>query len=384
MPADSDLPTLTPEDYRRYGRHLALPDVGEAGQRRLKGSSALLVGTGGLGSPIALYLAAAGVGRITLTDFDVVDLSNLQRQIAFGSGDLGRPKVEAAAERLRDLNPAIEVVALDTEVGADNVRDLVRAHDVILDGTDNFATRYLVNDACVLERRPLVYGSIFRFEGQVSVFATDDEPCYRCLFPEPPPEGLVPNCAQAGVLGVLPGLIGSMQAAEALKLLTGVGQSLAGRLLLVDLREPSYRTVRLRRDPACRACGPESNLERLVATGGYLCPTRARVETDLDIDPAALNVLLAEDRRPVVVDVREPWEFRAGALSESLNLPFDQAADRLRVEVPAETAVVLVCSTGPRAALVAEAVRGERHAVHVLAGGLRAWRDEIDPDLVVP
>lgn len=379
------LPALDRDDYRRYGRHLALPEVGETGQRRLKAASVLLVGTGGLGSPIALYLAAAGIGRITLTDFDVVELSNLQRQIAFDTADVGRPKVQAAAERLRRMNPSIAVEAFDGEVDSSNVRELVRAHDVVVDGTDNFATRYLVSDACVLERRPMVYGSIFRFEGQVSVFCGSDEaPCYRCLFPEPPPEGLVPNCAQAGVLGVLPGLIGCLQATEVLKLVTGVGLSLSGRLLLVDAKDTGMREVRLRRDPGCRACGPDSNLSELVATGGYLCPTQASTETDLALSSQDVEAQLASAKPPSIVDVREAWEYRAGSIPGALHVPYDEAAERLLAEFSADTPVVLVCSTGPRAVLVAERVRGDRPAVRVLEGGLRAWRDTVDPDLIVP
>ena len=255
MAPPPELPDLSDHERRRYARHLSLPEVGPDGQRRLKGARVLLVGAGGLGSPAALYLAAAGVGHLILVEFDVVDESNLQRQVLHGTSDVGRPKLDSARDRLRDLNPGVVVEGHAARLDRGNALELVRAHDLVVDGTDSFATRYLVNDACVLTGRPNVYGSVFRFEGQSSVFATPDGPCYRCLFPEPPPPGAVPSCAEGGVLGVLPGLVGLVQATEALKLLLGAGDPLVGRLLLVDALAMEFRQVKVRRDPRCPACG---------------------------------------------------------------------------------------------------------------------------------
>jgi adenylyltransferase/sulfurtransferase len=247
---------LTSDERRRYGRHLVIPEVGEAGQLRLKQGSALVVGAGGLGSPVLLYLAAAGVGRIGIVEFDNVDESNLQRQVLYGTGDIGRPKIDVARERMAAVNPLVEIALHPVRLDAGNVIDLVSRYDVVIDGTDNFAARYLVNDACVLTRRPNVYGSVFRFEGQLSVFGTEDGPCYRCLHPEPPPPGVIPGCSEAGVLGVLPGLVGMIQASEAIKLIAGLGDPLIGRLLLIDALGPRFREIRLPKDPACPVCGP--------------------------------------------------------------------------------------------------------------------------------
>src|SRR5215212_869889 len=255
MDQTADLPELTGDELRRYGRHLVLDEVGTEGQRRLKSARVLLVGAGGLGSPAALYLAAAGVGTLGLVDFDAVDITNLQRQVIHGTRDIGRPKLDSASDRIRDLNPNVHVVQFDTALTSENALAIARDFDVIVDGTDNFPTRYLVNDTCVILGKPNAFGSVLRFEGQASVFATENGPCYRCLFREPPPPGLVPSCAEAGVLGVLPGLVGTIQATEAIKLILGVGATLAGRLLLVDALRMSFRTIRLRRDPDCPACG---------------------------------------------------------------------------------------------------------------------------------
>jgi adenylyltransferase/sulfurtransferase len=376
-------PSLRPEEYRRYGRHLTLPEVGEAGQLRLRSSSALVVGAGGLGSPVGLYLAAAGVGRITLVDFDVVDPSNLQRQVLFGAGDVGRPKVEAAAARLRDLNPLIEVRAVDARLSSENARELVAEHDVVIDGSDNFTTRYLVNDACVLGRRTNVYGSIFRFEGQASVFAPGG-PCYRCLFPDPPPPGLVPNCAQAGVLGVLPGLVGCIQAAEALKVLLGIGTTLAGRLLLVNALGGSFREVRLRRDPACAVCGDAPTILRAVESVETVCVTTAAGEARAPrITPEELAARLRGEGRPVLVDVREPWEHHAGHLPGALNVPLGEIPLRA-AEVPRDRDVVVYCRTGPRGERGVELLAAEGLTrIANLEGGLAAWREGVDPSVVV-
>ena len=377
---DPDLPALEPAEYRRYGRHLTLPEVGERGQRRLKASSALVVGAGGLGSPVALYLAAAGVGRITLADFDVVDLSNLQRQVLFGVTDVGRPKVEAAAARLRDLNPEVEIVPLDEKVTAANVAALVADHDVVVDGSDNFATRYLVNDACVLARTPNVYGSIFRFEGQASLFDSPAGPCYRCPFPEPPPAGLVPNCAQAGVLGVLPGIVGSIQASEALKVLLGLGPTLRGRLLLVNALEAGFREVRLSKDPACPVCGDSPSITRLVDGDPAGCAATTGVEGfAFGVDAASLGAELAGPEPPLLVDVREEWEFHSGALEGALHVPLGDVTIRVS-ELPTDRDVVVYCRVGPRGERAVELLQGlGLTRTRNLTGGLAAWRDDVDP-----
>ncbi len=379
----ADPPPLAPEEYRRYGRHLTLPEIGEDGQRRLKASTVLVVGAGGLGSPVALYLAAAGVGRITLADFDVVDVTNLQRQVLFGTRDLGREKVVAAADRLRDLNPHVAVEPLAERVSSANVRALVRAADVVVDGSDNFTTRYLVSDACVLEGRPYVYGSIFRFDGQASVFHPPAGPCYRCLFPEPPPDALVPNCAQAGVLGVLPGLVGSIQAAETLKLLLGIGRPLLGRLLLVDALDGGFREVRLRRDPACPACGDAPTIVDAVEHGGAACADGVAGPAVPETTPAELAALIAAGAPPLLVDAREAWEFQAGALPGAVNVPLGDVALRAAEFVGAGD-VVVCCRVGPRAARAVEMLRAAGVAgARSLRGGLVAWRDEVDPSQVV-
>ena len=373
---------LTPEEYRRYGRHLTLPEVGLEGQLRLRRGSALVVGAGGLGSPVALYLAAAGVGRITLVDFDVVDPSNLQRQVLFGASDVGRPKVTAAAARLLDLNPKIDVVALDARLSSDNVMPLVASHDVVVDGSDNFTTRYLVNDACVLGGKPNVYGSIFRFEGQASLFRAPG-PCYRCLFPDPPPPGLVPNCAQAGVLGVLPGIVGSIQAAEALKVLLGIGESLAGRLLLVDALRGSFREVRLRRDPACAVCGDAPTITQAVESVETACLTTEGVAGVPQTSAADLAHAVASATPPLLIDVREPWEHGSAGLPGSLNIPLGE----IQASVPAlprDRDIVVFCRSGPRGERAVELLAAEGLTrVRNLEGGLVAWRDAIDPSLVV-
>lgn len=373
---------LTAAEYRRYGRHLTLPEVGADGQLRLKRGSALVVGAGGLGSPVALYLAAAGVGRITLVDFDVVDPSNLQRQILFGESDIGRPKVVAAADRLRDLNPCISVETVDDRLSSANVQDLVARHDVVVDGSDNFTTRYLVNDACVLAGKPNVYGSIFRFEGQASLFRSPG-PCYRCLFPDPPPPGLVPNCAQAGVLGVLPGLVGSIQASEALKVLLGIGTTLEGRLLLVNSLQGSFREVRLRRDPACAVCGEHPTITEAVESVELVCLDASGVPGVPEVSPRDLARELAAESPPILVDVREPWEFGAGALAAAQNLPLGEIGVGT-TGLPQDRDVVVYCRVGPRGERAVELLAAEGFTrVRNLAGGLAAWRDEIDETVVV-
>jgi len=382
---DAPPPPLTPEEYRRYGRHLTLSEVGERGQRRLKAGSVLIVGAGGLGCPAALYLAAAGVGRITLIDFDVVDPSNLQRQILYGTDDVGHSKALRAVARLSALNPLLDIRGIDARIGADNVRELVEGHDVVVDGSDNFSTRYLVSDACVLAGRPYVYGSIFRFEGQASLFRPGKGPCYRCLFPEPPPEGLVPNCAQAGVLGVLPGLVGSLQALEALKVLVGLEPTLVGRLLLVDALGTSFREVRLARDPGCPLCCDSPTITTLEEMGRAACTAQGGVEGASPYGIAALELAraLAGDDPPLLVDVREEWEFRAGALPDALHLPLGEVLV-LMDQLPRDRAVVLYCRVGPRGERAAELLAGSGFdGVRNLTDGLVAWQEQVDGDQVV-
>ncbi|NTW97228.1 MAG: molybdopterin-synthase adenylyltransferase MoeB, partial [Oscillochloris sp.] len=302
---------LSNEEIARYARHLTLPELGMDGQRRLKQGSVLLVGAGGLGSPLALYLAAAGVGHIGLVDFDLVDVSNLQRQIIHGSASVGMAKTESARRRLADLNPLVELSTYETRISAQNALDLLRPYDVIIDGTDNFPTRYLTNDAAVLLGKPNVYGSIFRFEGQASVFSPKDGgPCYRCLYPEPPPPGLVPSCAEGGVLGVLPGVIGSIQASEAIKLLAGIGEPLVGRLLLYDALAMRFSEIRLRRNPRCPLCGERPTITELIDYDQFcgLSPEVSRVSTEYEITPAELAELLQSPGRPYLLDVRNPYE----------------------------------------------------------------------------
>src|SRR3954449_5961409 len=310
-PLATQLEELTSDEILRYSRHLILPEVALEGQQRLKASRVLLIGAGGLGSPLALYLAAAGVGTIGLVDFDVVDVTNLQRQIVHGSKDVGRPKLESARDRLKDLNPHVHVEGFETRLTSENALEIVRDFDIVIDGTDNFATRYLTNDACVILGKPNVYGSIYRFEGQSSVFATEEGPCYRCLYPEPPPPGLVPSCAEGGVLGVLPGLVGTIQATEGIKLILGVGEPLVGRLLLIDALTMQFRTVRLRKDPNCPACGTRE-IRELIDYDQFCGVAPESHVTNTNEIPEITPSEPAEPRRRGddidLIDVREPYE----------------------------------------------------------------------------
>jgi molybdopterin/thiamine biosynthesis adenylyltransferase/rhodanese-related sulfurtransferase len=385
------LPDLSRPELLRYARHLALPEVGIEGQRRLKSAKVLCVGAGGLGSPVALYLAAAGVGTLGLVDFDVVDATNLQRQILHGTRDVGRPKLDSAADRIADVNPHVHVVRHETRLDSANALEILTGYDVVVDGTDNFPTRYLVNDACVMLGKPNVYGSIFRWEGQVSVFATKGGPCYRCLFREPPPPGLVPNCAEGGVLGVLPGIIGSLQAMETIKLLLGVGDTLAGRLLLFDGLQISWREVALRRNPDCPVCGDHPTQTELIDYEVF-CGLRPEPGAT-DVGQQAVPELGAEEvaRRlegetpPFLLDVREPWEWMAGSL-EALGarlIPLGELEERMQ-EVPRGRAVVVYCRVGERSRTAALRLIGAgRTEVYNLTGGLQAWAREVDPDLPV-
>jgi molybdopterin/thiamine biosynthesis adenylyltransferase/rhodanese-related sulfurtransferase len=373
---------LLPDEFLRYGRHLILPEIGIDGQRKLRRARVLLVGAGGLGSPAALYLAAAGVGTLGLVDFDVVDASNLQRQILHGTADIGRSKLDSARDRLRDINPHVHVEGFPVRLGAENAREIAEGFDVIVDGTDNFATRYLVNDLCVLLGVPNVYGSIFRFDGQASVFATAQGPCYRCLYREPPPAGLVPACAEGGVLGVLPGLLGTIQATEAIKLITGVGTALTGRLLLVDALHWRLRTVRVQRDPACPACGTRTITDLTDAV--QLCAAPAHDDLDAlfaavpEIEPAALSARLASGEPLDIVDVREPHEFAIARIEGARLIPLASLENRLN-ELSPDREIVVHCKAGGRSAQAVKRLRAAGFTrVLNLAGGIQRWSKEVD------
>ncbi len=376
------LPPLSQDELLRYSRHLILPEVRLDGQRRLKAASVLVVGTGGLGSPLALYLAAAGVGRIGLVDFDRVDASNLQRQILYGTASVGRPKLEAARERLADLNPGVRVDLHEARLASDNAMEILEPYDVVVDGTDNFPTRYLVNDACTLLGKPNVYGSIFRFEGQASVFDARVGPCYRCLYPDPPPPGLVPSCAEGGVLGVLPGVIGVIQGVETLKLLLGVGESLVGRLLLFDALALSFRELALRKDPECPLCGPRRTITALVDYEAFcgLTPVE-QAEADArgwEISVRELEQRLSGAEPPLVVDVREPHEWEIARLPGATLIPLNTLPARV-AELDSSREIVLHCHHGQRSMRALEFLRGAGfRKLKNLRGGIDAWSKEVD------
>jgi sulfur-carrier protein adenylyltransferase/sulfurtransferase len=370
------LPELSNDELQRYGRHLVLPDVGLDGQRRLKAGRVLIVGAGGLGSPVALYLAAAGVGTLGLIDFDVVDLSNLHRQVLHGTSDVGRSKLESARERIHAANPHVAIDTYEMRLTSANALDILSEYDVIVDGTDNFATRYLTNDACTLLGKPNVYGSIFKFEGQASVFATPDGPCYRCLYPSPPPPGLVPSCAEGGVLGVLPGIVGTIQATEVLKLLLGIGEPLIGRLLLIDALGSLFRTVGLERDPACPACGTREIRE--LIDYDVFCGATQGADTPSEVTPAELAERLARGEEIDIIDVREPFEWQIARIDGARLLPLGTLRQAVASLDPSRTTVVY-CHHGIRSAQAAEQLRGSGFArVWNLAGGIDRWSTDVD------
>jgi molybdopterin/thiamine biosynthesis adenylyltransferase/rhodanese-related sulfurtransferase len=377
---------LTPEEILRYSRHLLIPEVGLEGQRRLKRASVLVIGAGGLGSPVGLYLAAAGVGRIGLVDYDVVDASNLQRQIVHGTSSLGQRKVASARRRLLDLNPDIHVVAYDEPFTSANAMRIAEGYEVIVDASDNFPTRYLSNDLCVLTGKPNVFGAIFRFDGQASVFDACRGPCYRCLFPQPPPPGSVPTCAEGGVFGVLPGVIGAIQATEALKLLLGIGETLIGRLLLYDALGMTFDTVKLKKNPRCKACGEYPEITELIdyaefcGVPGIEHPYSSE-ETGQEIEPQELAERLRSSTPPRLIDVREPHELEIARIQGAVNIPLGMLAARLSELDSAEESVVF-CRSGVRSAHALElmASAGFRR-VKNLRGGINAWAREVDPDL---
>jgi sulfur-carrier protein adenylyltransferase/sulfurtransferase len=380
----ADAAALSSDELTRYSRHLLLPQVGEEGQRAIKRARVLVIGAGGLGSPVSVYLAAAGVGTIGIVDFDDVDLSNLHRQILHDSSAVGRPKVESAVERLREVNPHVVVKTHRDRFTAANGLDLARGYDLIVDGTDNFATRYLVNDASVLLGIPNVYGSVYRFEGQAAVFGAKGGPCYRCLFREPPPADLVPNCAEAGVLGVLPGLIGTIQATEALKMILGIGEPLVGRLLLVDAATMTFRTITVRKDPQCPSCGTREiselkSYDELCATpAGASASSAPRIE---NISPSQLAARLKESRDIDLIDVREPAEWKLGHIPGARLVPLAQIPDEIQRLDPARETVVY-CKVGGRSSHAARQLAAAGLSnISNLSGGILAWRDEIDPSL---
>ena len=377
-------PTLSKEAVLRYSRHLIMPEVGMDGQLKLKAAKVLCIGTGGLGAPLGQYLAAAGVGRIGLVDFDRVDLTNLQRQILFSTGDVGRPKIQAAAERLRGLNPDIQIDTFETMLTSENALDILKDYDIVVDGTDNFATRYLVNDACVLLGKPNVYGSIFRFEGQASVFGYPDGPCYRCLYPEPPPPGLVPSCAEGGVLGVLPGIVGSIQAAETLKLIIGKGEPLVGRLLLFDALSMRLRELKLRKNPDCPVCGAHPTITKLIDYAEF-CGVRGEeapppASTVPEITPRELKARLDRGDNLFILDVREPHEYQICNIGGYL-IPLGDLSKRVN-ELDSSREIVAHCRSGKRSAEASEFLRqaGFRKVLN-LKGGILAWSDEVDPSV---
>jgi adenylyltransferase/sulfurtransferase len=383
-----ELPSLSNEEIKRYSRHLIMPEVGMDGQRRLKAGSVLCIGAGGLGSPAAMYLAAAGVGNIGIVDFDVVDFSNLQRQIIHGTPDVGRSKLDSARDRVHAINPHVEIQTYDTALSSENALDLFEPYDVILDGTDNFPTRYLTNDACVLLGKPNAYGSIFRFEGQASVFGTKQGPCYRCLYPEPPPPGLVPSCAEGGVLGVLPGIIGIVQATEAIKLITGIGEPLIGRFLLYDALKMRFRELKVPKDPDCPVCGTHPTVTKLIDYEQFcgIHPPAAEPAA-VATGPSATEITAVELKRRLdrgdalrIIDVREPNEYQINRLPGSQLIPLGELPRRYAELGSPDQEFIMQCKTGARSGRAADFLRsaGFKKVLN-LKGGILDWIDKVDP-----
>lgn len=378
--------TFSQNEIQRYSRHLIMPEVGMTGQKKLKSASILLIGAGGLGSPLGLYLAAAGIGRLGLVDFDVVDHSNLQRQVLHTTADVGRPKLQSAAEHLQAINPEVELDLYETHISSANAMKLMGPYDIVIDGTDNFPTRYLVNDACVLLGKPNVYGSIFRFDGQASVFHPPHGPCYRCLFPEPPPPGMVPSCAEGGVLGILPGTIGIIQATEAVKLILGTGKSLIGRLMIYDALDMTFREMKIRRNPECPLCGENPTIKELIDYEQFCgIPSQHEdtvlSEPDWEISVADLHAQIQGDPKPFILDVRNPVEYEICKLPESFLIPLSQLPQRTG-ELDPDQEIIVHCKTGQRSAHAVELLRGAGfQKVKNLLGGIEAWAEEIDSDM---
>jgi adenylyltransferase/sulfurtransferase len=376
-------PALSNEEVARYSRHLILPEVGMEGQTKLKQASVAMIGAGGLGAPLGLYLAAVGVGRIGVVDFDVVDASNLQRQVIHGTSDIGRKKLDSAADSMRDINPNIRIDKFDTGLTSENALEILRDYDIVVDGTDNFPTRYLVNDACAILKKPNVYGSIFRFEGQASVFTYQDGPCYRCLYPEPPPPGLVPSCAEGGVLGILPGIIGLIQATEAVKIILGIGTTLKGRLLLYDALEMRFRELRLRRNPECPVCGDHPTVTKLIDYQEF-CGVRP-----MNTQPAATDAIdVMEVKRKLdrgddflLIDVREPHEYQIARIPEARLIPLGELPKRLQ-EFDPNAEIVMQCKSGARSQRAVDFMKqnGFKNVLN-MTGGITAWSDKVDPSV---
>jgi molybdopterin/thiamine biosynthesis adenylyltransferase/rhodanese-related sulfurtransferase/molybdopterin converting factor small subunit len=380
--AEPETAALSNEEIARYSRHLILPEVGMEGQLKLKRAKVALIGAGGLGAPLGLYLAAAGVGRIGVVDFDVVDASNLQRQVIHGTHDIGRKKLDSAGDRMRDINPNVRIDKFDVGLSSENALEILKDYDMVIDGTDNFPTRYLVNDACVLLKKPNVYGSIFRFEGQATVFAYEDGPCYRCLYPEPPPPGLVPSCAEGGVLGILPGIIGLIQATEAVKLILGVGDTLKGRLLLYDALGMRFRELKLRRDPDCPVCGDHPTVTKLIDyqefCGLHPAPPQP-VQAEGVIEPQEVKRKLDRGDDFLLIDVREPHEFQIARIPGSRLIPLGELPKRLN-ELNPDADIVAHCKSGARSQKAVDLLKqsGFKH-VRNMTGGILAWSDKVDP-----
>ncbi|OGR93025.1 MAG: molybdenum cofactor biosynthesis protein MoeB [Elusimicrobia bacterium RIFCSPLOWO2_01_FULL_59_12] len=378
---------LSQEEILRYSRHLIMPEVGVEGQEKLKNASVLLIGCGGLGSPLGQYLSAAGVGRLGLVDFDVVDFTNLQRQVMFGTQDVGRPKVEASKDRIASINPNVQVTAYRSKLSSENVLEIFKGYDIIIDGTDNFPTRYLVNDACVFLKKPNVYGSIFRFEGQATIFWGEKGPCYRCLYPEPPPPGMVPSCAEGGVLGILPGLIGLIQATEAIKLILGKGDPLIGRLLLFNALDMKFREVKLQKDPECPVCGKNPSITQLIDyeqfCGIGLGQEEADVQTNgiKEISAKELKSMMDRHETFVLVDVREPHEYQIAKIPGSKLIPLGDVAQRAN-ELDTAVDIVVHCRSGARSAKAIQTLQkmGFKR-LRNLKGGVLAWSQDVDPNV---
>jgi molybdopterin/thiamine biosynthesis adenylyltransferase/rhodanese-related sulfurtransferase len=373
--------TLSKDEILRYSRHLIIPEVGMEGQLKLKQASVLLIGTGGLGAPLALYLAAAGVGRIGLVDFDVVDFTNLQRQVIHFTSDVGRKKLDSAAAKMREINPFVVIDRHEVALSSENALEILKDYDIIVDGTDNFPTRYLVNDACVLLKKPNVYGSIFRFEGQATVFAYEGGPCYRCLYPEPPPPGLVPSCAEGGVLGILPGTIGLIQATETVKLILGIGQPLVGRLILYDALAMKFRELKLRRNVDCPVCGDHPTVTKLIDYHQF-CGVPQQAEApkpvDGDIDPVEVKARIDRGDKFQFIDVREPHEYQIARIPTAKLIPLGELSRRL-AELDPSVEIVAHCKGGTRSAKAVDLLKQKGFHARNMTGGILAWSDKVDP-----
>src|ERR1022692_797653 len=371
--------TLSKDEILRYSRHLIMPEVGMEGQLKLKNASVLLVGAGGLGAPLGLYLAAAGIGKIGMVDFDVVDFTNLQRQVIHGTKDVGKKKLDSAFETMADINPYVKLVRHEMALSSENAFEIFKDYDIVVDGTDNFPTRYLVNDACVLLNKPNVYGSIFRFEGQATVFAYEGGPCYRCLYPEPPPPGLVPSCAEGGVLGILPGVIGLIQATETVKLILGIGEPLVGRLLLYDALAMRFRELKLRKNPECPVCGDHPTVTKLIDYQQF-CGILQQVTTEGDIDPVEVKAKIDRGDKLLLIDGREPHEYQICRIPTAKLIPLGELPQRLN-EFDPDIEITAHCKSGIRSAKAVALLKNAGFRARNMKGGILAWSDKVDPSV---